>query len=450
MNEVSNFCNGECKWTDTCNGTYSILPYTPGNVSLNTETIRMDAIHYGNLAEYNVHNFFGFLEAKATYEYLLTLSNLTFILTRSSAPGSGKFAAHWLGDNGATWEFMRLSISGCMDFSLFGIPMVGADICGFMGQTTPELCSRWMQLGTLYTFSRNHHQNDNSFQEPYNLGPTTLETSRIALQLRYSLLKYFYSLFVIKNSIGTIFRPVFFEFPTDQAFFNLSLNYTDEQFMIGSYLMVSPVLYEGNNWTMTYFPEARWYDFFSGIILQDVNNTSQVINISAPLNSTIPLFLRAGTIIHTQNVTGVLSTSQLNNQFNLIVALEPIDQSGDMSALGYIMSLSNYSDENIVLKCQLRNCLLEILANSSASENSVTILLMIDAVDPTNDLEPIIINAIYLFGLNITQFTTISVYINDDYISNASAGQIDQGNFPVIYLPNITISYGDTIMIKNY
>ncbi len=91
----------------------------------------MTAQHYGNLSEYNVHSLYGYTETVATMSALTkVLGTRSLVISRSTFPNAGAHGGHWLGDNTSDWPDLVASIAGIINFNLFGIPLVGADICG--------------------------------------------------------------------------------------------------------------------------------------------------------------------------------------------------------------------------------------------------------------------------------------------------------------------------------
>ncbi|CAF4731027.1 unnamed protein product [Rotaria socialis] len=263
---------------------------------------------------YDVHNLYGWSQTKPTLDAMQQATGKrSLVLPRSTFVGSGQWSGHWLGDNGAKWEEMKRSLIGMVEFNWFGIPFNGADICGFDGIPSEEMCIRWMQLGAFYPFSRNHNIWKLPDQDPAVWSPSAVAIMISALHIRYTLLPYYYTLFYKAHTQGsTVIRPLFHEYPTDKTTLDIFL-----QFLIGSGLMIAPVTDDGGRYVQVYIPSSHWYNFHTGarIAVQ-----KQYIWMSAPLD-TIPIFIKGGAILPTQ---GYAENTKFSRQkpFGLIVALD--------------------------------------------------------------------------------------------------------------------------------
>ncbi|EJF58514.1 hypothetical protein DICSQDRAFT_172868 [Dichomitus squalens LYAD-421 SS1] len=294
-------------------------PYAIHNADgiLSTHTVSTNATHANRVVELDVHNVWGLMEEKATHLALLDIhpGKRPFLISRSTFPSSGKWTGHWLGDNISKWQYMYLSIQGVLQFQLYQIPFVGADTCGFQGNTDEELCNRWMQLSAFLPFYRNHNVRSALSQEPYRWD-SVANASRTAISVRYSLLPYWYTLFANASLHGSPpIRALFFEFPDEPELFAV-----DRQYLIGRDLLVTPVLTPNVSSVDGIFPgqgRVIWRDWYT----QEVVNASISTNttLGAPLGH-INVHIRDGSaiLLHEEPAYTIAQTRQ--GPYSLLVA----------------------------------------------------------------------------------------------------------------------------------
>ncbi|KAF2153566.1 glycoside hydrolase family 31 protein [Myriangium duriaei CBS 260.36] len=300
---------------------YAINNFLDGH-SLGKQAIAPYATHGDgpyNSTEYELHNLYGHLSGRASYNALTQLydGRRPYFILRSTFAGSGTFAGHWGGDTNSMWGDMYFGIAQALQMSIAGIPYFGVETCGFNGNADMELCTRWMQLSAWYPLYRNHNNRNTIAQEAYRWA-TTSESTRRIMNLRYSILPYTYTLFHKANKAGeTVLRALAWEFPDDPQ-----LRAVDNQFMSGPALLVTPVLVPLATTVKGVFPDVAqgtvWYDWYTldKVDVQPGENKT----LDAPLVHQ-PVHVRGGYIVPVQKAGNTTKTSRLS-PWSLVVALD--------------------------------------------------------------------------------------------------------------------------------
>ncbi|MCA9302795.1 MAG: DUF5110 domain-containing protein, partial [Phycisphaerales bacterium] len=215
----------------------------PAVFNVETKTMPETNIHHadeelggtGTHARY--HNVYGMQMIRATREGVMAVNpdKRPFVLSRANYIGGQRYGATWTGDNSANWEHLDMSVAMTLNLGLSGQPFAGPDIGGFAYNGDGELYARWMGFGTLMPFSRGHTAKGNIDKEPWSFTPEIEATCRRALERRYRLMPYIYTLFHESSVTGMpIARPTFFADPADPA-----LRSEDDSFLLGSDLLVA-------------------------------------------------------------------------------------------------------------------------------------------------------------------------------------------------------------------
>ncbi|MFM8597027.1 MAG: TIM-barrel domain-containing protein [Flavobacteriales bacterium] len=256
-----------------------------------------------------VHNIYGHDWARLLAEgYRKDYPNeRPFILMRAGYSGSQHFGmVPWSGDVNRTWGGLKPQMEISMQMGLQGMAYMHSDLGGFAGANNdPELYVRWLQYGVFQPIFRPHAQQEVASEAVYK-DAETKALAKAAIELRYQLLPYNYSLAYENTTKGTpLLRPIFMEFPEAKWSFESA-----DSYMWGPAFFVHAItdsleseVYKNLNMFTTLLPQsASWFDFHSGRLvanekLLNVSQTEYHVLMTPKTLQHIPVFVRSGSFI---------------------------------------------------------------------------------------------------------------------------------------------------------
>jgi len=209
-------------------------------------------------------------------------------LNRSFSPGLQRLgAAAWSGDIQAHWDVLASTPATLLNWSLAGMGYGASDIGGYSPETTADLLTRWMEAGVFFPVFHAHSECGRTPHFPWLFGPEAENAIRKAINLRYRLIPYYYSLAHEAHQTGVpLIRPLVMEYPDDPKVADLT-----SQWLMGRGLMAAPIMqYDGRR--TVYLPNDTWFQFGTSTKLEG----GRTLDVTAKLDE-IPVYVRAGTIL---------------------------------------------------------------------------------------------------------------------------------------------------------
>lgn len=211
-----------------------------------------------------------------------------FTINRGYSPGNQRYGySTWNGDIFSTWEELQNTTADLLNYGMHGLSYGSCDIGGYKGGPTNEMLTRWFEAGVFFPIMRGHSEQLEKPHFPWLWGNTALNAIRKAIELRYKLIPYYYSLAHETYETGApIMRPLLMEFPNDPLVSNMT-----SQWLMGSGLLAAPLLNSGSS-RKVYLPACRWYDFEKNTYIDGPVNLTVYKAIDQ-----IPVFVREGSLL---------------------------------------------------------------------------------------------------------------------------------------------------------
>lgn len=250
------------------------------------DRVSEESISYSGMPGLGYHNLHMHLYSETCFEAVKEVYGEGMVWRRSGYVGTQRYPGTWAGDTQVSWEAMKCCLRGGLNAGLSGEAFWASDIGGFVGpKPSDELYIRWAQMGFFSGLTRFHGTTP---REPWNYGQEALEIVRSYANLRYSLIPYLdiCAQEAIQSGLP-LMRAMVLEFPNEP-----NIETIEDQYMLGPYLLVAPVLVEGQHERWVYFPEGDWFPLGGGPRFSGPG----FAKVPAPLNW-MPLFVRSNAVL---------------------------------------------------------------------------------------------------------------------------------------------------------
>lgn len=233
------------------------------------ESHAFDIVHVAGTADF-VHNVYGHEWAKMMYEgYRKDFPERRPIaLMRAGFAGSQRYGMiPWSGDVRRNWAGLEPQPILTMQMGMQGLGYIHSDLGGFAPYyvndelfVDPMLYTRWLQYGVFQPIFR-PHSHESSPTEPVFWDERTLALTKKAIDLRYQMFPYNYTLAYENASKGyPLMRPLIYVEQDNPAVYEYSTSY-----LWGENILVAPVLESEQKIQEVYFPKnGNWVDFYTG------------------------------------------------------------------------------------------------------------------------------------------------------------------------------------------
>jgi alpha-glucosidase (family GH31 glycosyl hydrolase) len=244
------------------------------------------------------------------------------IFHRWGGLGNHRYEIGFSGDYLINWKSLDYQPEFTANAANVGFGYWSHDIGGHMNPVSkkdkhdPELFTRWVEWGAFSPIFRTHATKDGEIERRiWKYPEPNFIAMRKALQTRYSLLPYIYTMarFAYDSAISII-HPMYYEYPDMDKAYHL-----EHQYFFGNDMIVAPITesMHGKNTTKqtVWLPDGNWYDFRNNNLLTGGKDFTGNYALDE-----IPVFVKAGSIIPTQTAKFRITGSVLDT---LILTVYP-------------------------------------------------------------------------------------------------------------------------------